>query len=36
VAVERWSKFTGRAAVLADDCRTSEQLADARGKGVAA
>jgi DNA modification methylase len=35
VIVERWSKFTGRAAVLADDGRTF-QLANARGKGAAA
>jgi hypothetical protein len=32
VSVKRWSKFTGRAAVLADDGRTFEQVADARGK----
>jgi DNA modification methylase len=31
VAVIRWSKFTGHPAVLADDGRTFEQLADARG-----
>jgi hypothetical protein len=36
VIVERWSKFTGRAAVLADDGRTFDHLAGARGKGVAA
>jgi hypothetical protein len=34
--VERWSKFTGRAAVLVDDGRTFDELADARRKGVAA
>jgi DNA modification methylase len=31
VAVARWSKFTGRSAVLADDGRTFEQVAEARG-----
>jgi DNA modification methylase len=31
VAVIRWSKFTGRAAVLADDGRTFDRLAEARG-----
>jgi DNA modification methylase len=36
VAVKRWSEFTGRAAVLADDGRTFDELAEARGKGVAA
>jgi DNA modification methylase len=36
LAVKRWSKFTGGAAVLADDGRTFEQLADARGTGGAA
>jgi DNA modification methylase len=36
VAVRRWSKFTGRTAVLADDGRTFDELAEARGTGVAA
>jgi DNA modification methylase len=31
VAVKRWSKFTGRAAVLADDGRTFDEVAAARG-----
>ncbi len=31
VAVKRWSKFTGRAAVLADDGRTFDEIAQARG-----
>jgi DNA modification methylase len=31
VAVKRWSKFTGLAAVLADDGRTFEEIAAARG-----
>jgi hypothetical protein len=31
VAVKRWSKFTGRAAVLADDGRIFDELAEARG-----
>jgi DNA modification methylase len=31
VIVQRWSKFTGRAAVLADDGRTFDELAEARG-----
>jgi len=31
VAVKRWSKFTGRAAVLADDGRTFNEIAQARG-----
>ena len=30
VAIKRWSKFTGRAAVLADDGRTFEDVAAAR------
>jgi DNA modification methylase len=30
VAVKRWSKFTGRAAVLADDGRTFDEIAAAR------
>ena len=36
VAVKRWSKFTDRAAVLADDGRTFDELVDARGTGAAA
>jgi DNA modification methylase len=31
LAVKRWSKFTGRAAVLADDGRTFDEIAQARG-----
>jgi DNA modification methylase len=31
VAVKRWAKFTGRSAVLADDGRTFDEVADARG-----
>ena len=31
VAVTRWSKFTGRAAVLADDGLTFDEVAQARG-----
>jgi DNA modification methylase len=31
VGVKRWSKFTGRAAILADDGRTFDELAEARG-----
>ena len=31
VAVKRWSKFTGRVAVLADDGRTFEEVAQVRG-----
>jgi DNA modification methylase len=36
VAVKRWSKFTGRAAVLAGDGRTIDELAAARSNEVAA
>jgi hypothetical protein len=32
VAVRRWSKFTGRAAVFADDGRTFEEVAAVRGQ----
>ena len=32
VALKRWSKFTGRAAVLADDGRTFEEVAAARSE----
>jgi hypothetical protein len=31
VAVVRWSKFTGRAAILADDGSTFDEVAQARG-----
>ena len=31
VALIRWSKFTGRAALLADDGRTFDEVAQARG-----
>lgn len=31
VAVKRWCKFTGRPAVLADDGRTFDEVAEARG-----
>jgi DNA modification methylase len=31
VAIKRWSKFTGRAAVLADDGRTFDEVSAARG-----
>jgi DNA modification methylase len=34
VAVKRWAKFTGRAAVLAGDGRTFDELAAARGGGA--
>ena len=30
VAVKRWSKFTGRAALLADDGRTFDEVSAAR------
>jgi DNA modification methylase len=36
IAVKRWSEFTDRAAVLADDGRTFDELAEARRTGVAA
>jgi DNA modification methylase len=31
IAVKRWSKFTGRAAILADDGSTFDEVAQARG-----
>ena len=34
VAVRRWLKFTGRAALLAEDGRTFEQIAEARGEAT--